>query len=823
MGDWARGADPRIAIQAIPMKQWVERLYGLNDDFTAPLPPPGSDPDGTKGSEWTRSYAPFVDHGFRAARMSPGGLNPIEAMHMKLARAREARGQTDPKLLKPNKEQREAIAKILRVPGDNIEPADRETLWRYRYSLRSDPHAVVKFVLTVDWSDVEEARQGRDLLDEWAPIGADSALKLLSDRFQGVDAVRRHAIRALDTFSNDELCWYLLQLVQAMRYEELPPIVTRLATQNEEGAEGGGGGGGGGGAAAEAGVRKSGGGSGREDSGAGGGERKSGGGGGGGGERKRGGAGVGGDGDGGALDGGGDDVGGMGVLLRRMSTVVPTSDEALERCPLVRLLARRATQSVELATLLHWYLQVETEDDKMGAHFSDILKIVHATMERSGGSLGRQVGESVDAQQNLIDRLRATLAHSIEKAKKTAQKVAKLRRALQPGGFAEDLRKINVVNPLDTSQRLTGVVVRKGVPQARMFASATYPMDVEWYVKPSGIRDEPSALPLGRDPSLSLGGSVEPDMLAAAAAAVAAGPRGRHDGEEKDTRRGSLEMHQERQLRDLHESWKPQETVHFIYKGGDDMRQDQLVIQMIALTDRLFKRVNLDLCLTPFKVISTSRDDGLMEFIDGAYAVSAVLGKHKGNLQAFFREHHPAPAPAKYGIDPNVMDTFIRSTAGYCVITFVLGIGDRHQENLMIKKTGHLIHIDFGWIFGRDPKPYPAPMRLLPEMVTAMGGPKSEDYAQFVRFCCQAYHIMRTNANLICNLLSLMSDAGIKDLSVEQDPATVIAKVRERLRLDLTDAASAEQYLIARLNESVTAIMPKLMDFAHAIAVRIRG
>ena len=39
-----------------------------------------------------------------------------------------------------------------------------------------------------------------------------------------------------------------------------------------------------------------------------------------------------------------------------------------------------------------------------------------------------------------------------------------------------------------------------------------------------------------------------------------------------------------------------------IFKEGDDLRQDQLVIQMIRLMDSLFKRDQLDLRLTPYAV-----------------------------------------------------------------------------------------------------------------------------------------------------------------------------------------------------------------------------
>lgn len=38
-----------------------------------------------------------------------------------------------------------------------------------------------------------------------------------------------------------------------------------------------------------------------------------------------------------------------------------------------------------------------------------------------------------------------------------------------------------------------------------------------------------------------------------------------------------------------------------IYKKGDDLRQDQVVVQIFSLMDRLLKRENLDLKLTPYR------------------------------------------------------------------------------------------------------------------------------------------------------------------------------------------------------------------------------
>jgi phosphatidylinositol 3-kinase len=108
-------------------------------------------------------------------------------------------------------------------------------------------------------------------------------------------------------------------------------------------------------------------------------------------------------------------------------------------------------------------------------------------------------------------------------------------------------------------------------------------------------------------------------------------------------------------------------------------------------------------------------------------------------------------------------------------------------------------------------------------MVEGLGGTESSEYRQFCSLSCQAFNTLRKSAGLVLNLLHLMSDAGIEDLSNSPiaDTEGVLEKIEERFRLDLNDE-QAERYFIGLINETLTAIAPRVMDVFHSIAVARR-
>ena len=271
-----------------------------------------------------------------------------------------------------------------------------------------------------------------------------------------------------------------------------------------------------------------------------------------------------------------------------------------------------------------------------------------------------------------------------------------------------------------------------------------------------------------------------------------------------------------------------------IFKTGDDLRQDQLVLQIISLMDRLLRKENLDLKLSPYRILATSASAGAVQFVP-SITLGAAQSKYTGNyILTYLRTNNP-DKKAELGVRKEAMDTYIKSCAGYCVVTYLLGVGDRHLDNLLLTPdgthsphpipslfilpaltnhlpVGHFFHIDFGYILGRDPKPMPPPIKLSKEMVDAMGGSDSANYATFKQYCFTAYTTLRKSSNLILNLFALMTDANIPDIRAEPDKA--VEKIRERFALGVSEEEAIRGFE-ALIEDSVGRLFPQFIDMVH--------
>ncbi len=209
-----------------------------------------------------------------------------------------------------------------------------------------------------------------------------------------------------------------------------------------------------------------------------------------------------------------------------------------------------------------------------------------------------------------------------------------------------------------------------------------------------------------------------------------------------------------------------------------------------------------------YKCVPTSNSSGVIEMVPQSTTLDEVRKKYDLPLLQFIRSKN------QNNVETDVLrERFMRSTAASCVITYLLGIGDRHLENIMVTRDGHLFHIDFGYVMGDDPKKSligsPA-MRLTSDMVEALGGLESEYYQRFQSLCTGIFNFLRREYTTIALLLMPLTFIGVCSV------ADVEREIQSRF-VPTESKSQANIQLCNTLNDSRGSVyVPSVVDLMHS-------
>lgn len=269
-------------------------------------------------------------------------------------------------------------------------------------------------------------------------------------------------------------------------------------------------------------------------------------------------------------------------------------------------------------------------------------------------------------------------------------------------------------------------------------------------------------------------------------------------------------------------------------KPKDDLRKDQRLMEFNTMINRFLKRdvdaAKRRLYIRTYAVIPLNEECGLIEWVDNLKTFRDIILKlykdksiqpnyteirnaldescsgDPGKVQIFtnkvlsnfppvfhewFVESFPDPS-AWF----NARLRYTRSAAVMSIVGHVLGLGDRHGENILFEEdNGGTLHVDFNCLFDKGltfEKPETVPFRLTHNMIDAMG---AYGYEGPFRRCCEiTLTLLRSNQDALMTILEtflhdpttdFINGPGRKKKSVNGVPNTpveVLDGVRTKVR-----------------------------------------
>jgi len=271
----------------------------------------------------------------------------------------------------------------------------------------------------------------------------------------------------------------------------------------------------------------------------------------------------------------------------------------------------------------------------------------------------------------------------------------------------------------------------------------------------------------------------------------------------------------------------------------DDIRQDSIMQQVFNYTNELMKSRNSSfisnrgnkktssksLCkhlkLATYNVIPLSPETGILEWVENSQSLNEYLVGSRITLGAHSRycegewKHMMCSEKMKKAnstekrkvfdlVCENISPVFryffvevfghnlqawhtarmayTRSCAVSSIVGHILGIGDRHNNNILInKKTGELVHIDFGIVFEQGRLltiPETVPFRLTRDIVDGMGPLGTE--GTFASAAEETIRILRENSSALLTILSAI----VNDPLYEWKKSAAKARARQESEQD---------------------------------------
>lgn len=274
--------------------------------------------------------------------------------------------------------------------------------------------------------------------------------------------------------------------------------------------------------------------------------------------------------------------------------------------------------------------------------------------------------------------------------------------------------------------------------------------------------------------------------------------------------------------------------------GTDDLRQDAIMEQVFEKVNKILGKdpqtKKRQLRMRTYKAVPLGPKAGIIEFVPNSKALIEVIrplhqkaDKMKAEkarelmkgcqtaelserVKVYRRiEEQVKPVMRQYFLKSfvtpdswyNSRQVYTKGVATTSMVGHILGLGDRHCNNILLDESGEPIHIDLGVAFDqgkRLPIPETVPFRLTRDMVDGLGFLGTE--GGFSRLCEHTFRVLRDKRENILSILDVLrwdplyswSISPIRKLKIQDDNHAVLEK------LDASDATTALDSVVGKLH-----------------------
>eukprot|EP00040_Diaphanoeca_grandis_P020077 m.106555 g.106555 ORF g.106555 m.106555 type:complete len:1046 (+) comp27733_c0_seq1:221-3358(+) len=189
---------------------------------------------------------------------------------------------------------------------------------------------------------------------------------------------------------------------------------------------------------------------------------------------------------------------------------------------------------------------------------------------------------------------------------------------------------------------------------------------------------------------------------------------------------------------------------------AEDMRKDWVIMNVIR---KMGEILNADehvhhrfgeIPVVTYGVVPVERDYGLIEFVSGAITVTEIQEKKSSVAHWLIDEK-----------DKIEVEGYLKSFAASTVMCYMLGLGDRHNENLMLTPDGLVFHIDFGYVVGEEPKlkVITPTINLREDMMAPLGSVDGKMRRDFLELASLTYKTLRKHTPMFYTMLMEIANA----------------------------------------------------------------